>query len=129
MILDSGASIVCIPADLARELELVPGPNDPTVRMQLADGKIIEGKSMMLKSVRVGTFTIENVESAVLPESLVGAQPLLGGSFLNNFTYRLDADAGQLHLAQVGGTGKSKSANVTKVKGDTKKPDDAAAGK
>ena len=68
MILDSGGSTVAVPADLAKELEMVPGPNDPTIRLQLADGKIVEGKQMMLKSVRVGTFTIENVECAVLPE-------------------------------------------------------------
>ncbi len=127
MILDSGASEVCVPADLAKELELVPGPNDRTVRMQLADGKVVEGKEMMLKSVRVGTFTIENVECAVLPESLIAAEALLGGSFLNHFTYRLDADSGQLHLAQVGGA--AKPATGEKAKPDMKKPDDAAAGK
>lgn len=127
MILDSGASEVCVPADLAKELELVPGPNDRTVRMQLADGKVVEGKEMMLKSVRVGTFTIENVECAVLPESLIAAQALLGGSFLNHFTYRLDADAGQLHLAQVGGA--AKPVTGEKPKPDVKKPEGAAAEK
>ena len=97
--------------------------------MTLADGKVVEGKQMMLKSVRVGTFTIENVECAVLPESLIAAEALLGGSFLNNFTYRLDADSGQLHLAQVGGVGKPTTVDKTRSKPGMKKPDAAAAEK
>jgi hypothetical protein len=44
MVLDSGSSTVCIPADLAKAMELVPGPNDPDVQMKLADGKIVTAK-------------------------------------------------------------------------------------
>jgi aspartyl protease family protein len=103
MILDSGASTVALTADMAKALNLVPGPNDPTVRLQMADGKVVEAKQMMLRSVRVGQFTVENVECAVLPESLVAAENLLGGTFLRNFVYKLDHDAGELHLSQIGG--------------------------
>src|SRR5207302_1251360 len=71
MVLDSGASMVCIPADMAKDLGLVPGEKDPTIRMQLADGKVVEARQMTLNSVRVGTFTVESVECAVLPENLV----------------------------------------------------------
>ena len=36
------------------------------------------------------------LDGASLPEELVAAQPLLGGSFLRNFIYKLDPDAGEL---------------------------------
>src|SRR5205807_3807882 len=71
--------------------------------MQLADGKVVEARHMVLKSVRVGQFTVENVDCAVLPETLVAADNLLGGSFLRNFVYKLDPQAGELHLSQIGG--------------------------
>jgi len=105
MILDTGASLVVIPADLAKSMELVPGKDDATVRLTLGDGKVVEAKHMLLKSVRVGSFTVENVDCAVLPAVLVAAEPALGGSFLKHFTYKLDPAAGKLHLAQTGGDG------------------------
>jgi clan AA aspartic protease (TIGR02281 family) len=103
MILDSGASMVALTSEMAKALNMTPGPNDPTIRMQMADGKVVEAKQMMLRSVRVGQFTVENVECAVLPESLVAAENLLGGTFLRNFVYKLDHEAGELHLSQIGG--------------------------
>lgn len=103
LVLDSGASVVSLTADTAKALNMVPGPNDPTIHLQLADGKVVEAKQMMIKSVRVGQFTVENVECAVLPESLVAAENLLGGSFLQNFVYKLDPVAGELHMSQIGG--------------------------
>ncbi len=103
MILDSGASVVAVTSNLAKELGLIPGPQDPVIHMRLADGKVVDARQMYLKSVRVGQFTIENVECAVLPASLIAAEDLLGGSFLRNFVYKLDPEAGELHLAQIGG--------------------------
>lgn len=103
IVLDSGASLVCLTADTAKALNMNPGPNDPVIRLQLADGKVVEAKQMMIKSVRVGQFVVENVECAVLPESLVAADNLLGGSFLTHFVYKLDHAAGELHMSQIGG--------------------------
>lgn len=103
MVLDSGASFVALTADMAKALDMKPGPKDPTLKLQLADGKVVDAKQMMLKSVRVGQFTVENVECAVLPESLIAAENLLGGSFLRNFVYKLDHEAGELHMSQIGG--------------------------
>jgi clan AA aspartic protease (TIGR02281 family) len=103
LVLDSGASLIALTSDLAKALDMTPGPQDPVIHMQLADGKVVEARQMVLKSVRVGQFTVENVECAVLPDTLVAADNLLGGSFLRNFVYKLDPEAGELHLNQVGG--------------------------
>jgi len=116
MTVDSGASLVVIPADLAKDLALVPGPNDPELIMQLADGKSHKARQMSLTSVRVGTFTVENVDCAVLEADLISAEPLLGGSFLQNFIYKLDPKAGELHLARVGGDAKGTVGTVGKAK-------------
>ncbi|MGA2496882.1 MAG: retroviral-like aspartic protease family protein, partial [Tepidisphaeraceae bacterium] len=116
MVIDSGASTVVLPGELAEELGLNPTDKDPTLRMQLADGKVIEGKQMTLKSVKVGIFTVEDVECAVMPKNLIAVSPLLGGSFLHNFVYKLDPEQAELHLAQV--PGKESKVRV----GDAPKP-------
>jgi aspartyl protease family protein len=116
MTVDSGSSLVCIPADLAKDLALVPGPNDPEIILQLADGKSHKARQMSLKSVRVGTFTVEDVDCAVLEADLISAEPLLGGSFLQNFIYKLDPKAGELHLARIGGDAKGTVNAASKAK-------------
>ena len=106
MVIDSGASLVCLTADLAKQLNMVPTEKDQNLTFKMADGKVVEAKLMIIKSIRVGQFTVTDVECAVLPATLVAAEPLLGGSFLNNFVYRIDAKAGELHLAVIAGNPK-----------------------
>ncbi|MEO6811545.1 MAG: retropepsin-like aspartic protease [Isosphaeraceae bacterium] len=102
MIFDTGASLVCLPSDYASELGLKLGDDLPTARMQVADGRIKEGKLVKLASVRIGPFSAEDVECVVFPESSQdGVPPLLGGSFLKHFTYKLDPATGALTLSQI----------------------------
>jgi clan AA aspartic protease (TIGR02281 family) len=101
MVLDSGASSVCLPWDLAKELNMLPSVDTQKIRLQLADGKIVEGWRMRLKSVTVGPFTVESVDCSVLPENLVAAEPLLGGSFLSHFVYKLDLKSQKLEMTKV----------------------------
>jgi aspartyl protease family protein len=126
-VVDTGAGILSIPGMLAEELDLVPTSESPTIRLSLADGRVIEAKQVFAKSVRVGKFTVENVECAVLPESASNAPPLLGQSFLGKFTFQLDGDAGELEMTKVEGeetgsarppraTPKSKAAAKLKLK-------------
>lgn len=102
MIFDTGASLVCLPSDYASELGLKLTDDLPAVRMQVADGRVKEGKLVKLASVRIGPFSAEDVECAVFPESSGdGVPPLLGGSFLKHFTYTLDPAAGALTLSRI----------------------------
>jgi aspartyl protease family protein len=102
MVVDSGAATVLITASVARELDMTPGPNDPVIHMMVANGKKVDGHLMHLKSIRLAQFEVQDVECAVLPNSVgEGAGMLLGGTFLRNFDYRMDLEAGQLHLSQV----------------------------
>ena len=59
---------------------------------------------MKLASVRVGKFTVENVECAVLGDDAVAAEPLLGMSFLEHFKFEVDAAARKLTMVKVSGT-------------------------
>jgi aspartyl protease family protein len=118
LVLDTGASLIALPAELAEQLKIVPGPADPTLHMTLADGRIVEAKLMILKSVRVGQFTAKDVECAVMPKTLVAAEALLGGSFLQNFIVKIDPQAKELHLSAIEDSAKK----ITSTAGPTTKP-------
>jgi clan AA aspartic protease (TIGR02281 family) len=104
MVLDSGASLISLPPAVAAKLGLRPTEKDPRIVLQLADGREIDGRLMKLASVRVGKFTVENVECAVLGEGAIAAEPLLGMSFLEHFKFEIDAAGRKLTMVKVAGT-------------------------
>lgn len=101
MVLDSGASLISLPLKLAEEVGLHPTDKDQKILLGLADGRQIEGWKMRLTSVRVGKFTVENVDCAVLGPEAVNAEPLLGMAFLGNFKFEIDASAKSLTMVKV----------------------------
>ena len=101
MIVDSGAATVTLTSETAQKLGLNPGPTDRTIKLVSADGTETEAHVMTLKSVRLGKFTVENVECAVQPPSIKGAVDLLGGTFLRRFVYKMDLSAGVLKLSEI----------------------------
>jgi clan AA aspartic protease (TIGR02281 family) len=117
MVVDSGAGIVSLTHEVANRLGLKPGPDDPVVKLITADGKTTEGRLMTLDTVKVGQFVVEDVRCAVMPADIPADVCLLGGTFLENFIYRMDLAGGQLHLTQVAGKPK-----------DQQREDDALAG-
>jgi clan AA aspartic protease (TIGR02281 family) len=104
MVLDSGASLISLPPATAAKFGLKPTDKDPRIVLQLADGREIDGRLMKLASVRVGKFTVENVECAVLGDDAVAAEPLLGMSFLEHFKFEIDAAGRKLTMVKVSGT-------------------------
>ena len=100
-IVDSGAAAVTISDGVAKQLGITPGPNDRITHMVTADGTVTEVHVMLIKSVRLGKFTIENVECIVQPPSGKETDTLLGGTFLRRFVYKMDLGAGQLKLSQI----------------------------
>lgn len=125
MVLDNGSSFISLPAELAAQLKMVPGPQDPTVKMRIADGNLIEGRMMMLKSVRLGRFTVDNVACVVLQSGLHDAPALLGNSFLSHFVVKIDQQAGKLQLTEVGD---EKKISVTNTHESDKDENDKSAG-
>jgi len=101
MVVDTGASLISLPYELAVSMGLKPEARDKQVLLTLADGRSITAHIKTIESVRVGTFVVEDVECAVLGPEAVEAHPLLGMSFLGEFQFHLDAAAGTLGLTQI----------------------------
>lgn len=101
MLVDSGASLVLVPQELAQKLQLKPEADAKELTMVTADGRRIQAKEIFLPRIRVGKFTAENVRAALLVESVPGARPLLGLSFLEKFRFEIDANQKQLTLLEI----------------------------
>ena len=101
MIFDTGASIVVLPAALAAQVGLTPGPDAPVMTARVADGSEVKAHKMVVPSLRVGKFTVTNVECVVMPASKKDVPPLLGQTFQRNFSIKFSADAGKLVLTKV----------------------------
>ena len=101
MMVDSGASFISLPAHLAEKIGVTVTDADRTITLQLADGRLIPGKLVVLESVRVGEFEVRDVECAVLGPEVPKADALLGMSFLGRFEFQVDPQAATLTLERV----------------------------
>ena len=88
-LVDTGASDVSIPAELADRLGIQIGPETPYRRYTTANG-IIAKPVVTLDSVQAGEARLEQVRASVSSTMDVG---LLGGAFFNNFTFQIDPAA------------------------------------
>ncbi len=119
MIFDTGASFVAISAPFAAKIGLNPQPTDPTVQLHDATGGVTAAKLMTIPTVRVGPFTANNVDCVVLPPDKRDVPLLLGQSFINRFTHKVEN--GRLLLSKVDtnepqGTASGTSKKTTKAK-------------
>ena len=101
MVVDTGASMISLPYEMAVNMGLKPEANDKRILLTIADGSTITAHLKVIDSVRVGTFVTEKVQCAVLGPEAVNAEPLLGMSFLGEFQFNLDAAEGTLGLTQI----------------------------
>ena len=101
MIVDTGASLVCLTTADAERIGLRRDQSAEPIRLRMADGREIAGHRVVLPSVRVGTFEATNVEAAVLGPEAVAAQPLLGMTYLGQFRSEIDSAAATLRMTRV----------------------------
>ena len=101
MVVDSGASLVSLPARIAEKLKISVPSDAPEIRLVMADGREISGRRITLGKVRIGNFEAENVDAAVLSSAADKADPLLGMSYLGNFKFEIDAAAKTLKMLRV----------------------------
>lgn len=105
LILDTGASFVVLSSNIAKQLDLdVQSKETKTLQMILADGRKVDAKMFVLKSIRVQDSEVENVEVAVLPEKesdAISKDGLLGMSFLKNFNFKIDQKNDKLVLEKL----------------------------
>lgn len=88
MILDTGADLVVLPESMIETI----GLKDSTftqAKMQTANGEA-NAKIGLLKELRMGGETVENVEAAFVADQLLGENKLLGMSLLNRFQLNID---------------------------------------
>ena len=99
LIVDTGASSVCISRAVANQLGIQKKDEVRTVQLTLADGRQVSGKMVFLKSVDVGGMTAKNVAAVILEISNTkDSHGLLGMSFLGNFMFHIDANSKKLVL-------------------------------
>jgi len=120
MMVDTGATHITLPFEVAKKLNAEPGEQDPLVHMKLANGAIIDGKLVTLKSVRVGRFTVDNVTCVVLQEGLSDPPTMLGSSFLSHFVVKLSQSAREMYLTEVTDTKTAASATPASEAGEGK---------
>ena len=101
MVVDSGASLISIPMKTAVALGIKVPLDARELRLVMADGRSIGAKAITLPRVRVGEFEAENVAAAVLDETAIGAEPLLGMSYLGNFKFEIDSNEKTLKMLRV----------------------------
>jgi clan AA aspartic protease (TIGR02281 family) len=103
-ILDSGASDVVLPADvamtLARAGTISPDDFIGNSEYQLADGSKLKSARFILRELQVGGRTITNVTASI---GSVNSQLLLGESFLSRFgSWAIDNNRHVLRLSSLG---------------------------
>ncbi len=101
MVFDTGAGILSLGESDAAKAGLVSKPSDRTITLQVADGTSHEGKLMTIDSVRIGKFTVRNVECAVSSKEKSNVPPLLGGPFLKHFTFKMNQAAGTVTFTKI----------------------------
>jgi aspartyl protease family protein len=94
-VVDTGATLIALRYDDARALGLVVPGDRFDIKVSTANGTA-RAKRVMLRSVRIGSIQIENVEAMVLDEGMLG-QNLLGMSFLRRLA-RFEFKKGVLEL-------------------------------
>jgi aspartyl protease family protein len=101
MIVDTGASAISLPDKMARDMGIKTDADGVPVIVNLADGRKVPGTMIKLNSVKVGKFTVQDVECCVLGPDATDAPALLGMSFLGQFKFEVDADRAELRLVKV----------------------------
>lgn len=101
LVFDTGASTVVLPAEFAAQIGANPAADAPPVKVQVADGSEVTARKVVIPSIRVGKFTVKDVEALVMPADKANVPPLLGQTFLRHFTYKFTPDANALVLTKV----------------------------
>ena len=99
--IDTGLSLISLPYKVAQAAGMEPSPQDPTVQCVLADGHRVAAKRVIAPTVRLGQFTVKNVECTVMPADLPNAEPLLGLSFFKHFIFKIDAANSKLIMSTI----------------------------
>jgi aspartyl protease family protein len=97
MMIDTGASLVVLSREDARQVGINPAPADFTARAATANGVVLVA-SVVLKEVAIGEVIVRNVPAAVFPDNKLQIG-LLGMSYLSKLSH-FGVAGGRLVLKQ-----------------------------
>ena len=95
-LVDTGATLTAISQQMATDLGYRLGPQLRWVRVRTANG-VVEAPIVVLNSVSIEGFTVDNLEAIALPHTSPELG-LLGLNFLNHFKYTVDNKRRELRL-------------------------------
>jgi len=104
LVLDTGASIVMLKKDITDKLGMNLKGVHPDMKLQVADGRFVNARHIVLSSVIVQGSEVNNVEAAVLLDDAGDSRfgdGLLGMSFLQRFNFKVDHQAQKLILEKI----------------------------
>jgi aspartyl protease family protein len=88
MLIDTGADLVVLPESLINQLGLGEKPFTKA-NIQTANG-MVEAKITQLQELKIAGESVENVQTAFVPDSLLGGNKLLGMSVLGRYQLTID---------------------------------------
>lgn len=95
LVLDTGASVVVLSRRIGEELGMdLEDTKKNIVTLHLADGRNVQAKALILKSIRIEDVEVKDVISTVILDSAneLGLRDgLLGMSFLSRFNLKVDS--------------------------------------
>lgn len=101
LVVDTGASLVCISSKKANELGMKMGPEDEKIELTLANGTKAKGTPIVFKSVDVNGMLVEQVRGVIMDDSSGdAADGLLGMSYLSNFLVKIDSGRKKLIIEE-----------------------------
>jgi len=128
MVFDTGAGLTTISSKLADSLGLKAKPTDEPITLKIADGSEIKGRKLTVPFIRLGKFTIANVECAVMPAEKLDVDPLLGQTFFKHFKVEFSPEVGKLSLKKLD-TGETDADAKTAADSEPAKPATKATAK
>jgi clan AA aspartic protease (TIGR02281 family) len=100
LVLDTGCSDTQISSTIARRLGIDSRKGEP-ILCRIANGRVVSGRAVLLKELRVGDVRLQNVRAIILNEEQTGGHDgLLGMSFLDHFVFKIDTQREILTLSR-----------------------------
>lgn len=99
LLMDTGSSFVVLKYSVAVSSGINPELLTNVVQLQVGDGRTINAKRGLLKTLKVGDIEERNVEIAILPANVTDPgllDGLLGMTFLGRFKFQVDYVKGKL---------------------------------
>jgi clan AA aspartic protease (TIGR02281 family) len=103
LLVDTGASLVVLSPDIAKELNINVKETEPDIKLVLADGTEVSAKLIKLDNVGVEEANAKDVDAAIIykDEAFSGFDGVLGMSFLRLFKFEINLEQNKLVLQKV----------------------------